>query len=280
MPESDHNMGFWEPHSSSIDFCERNYENSHHIAELHNTWSSLLGISLFGLIGLIWGNPTKEIRHTLAHAILLFIGLGSAGLHGTLHWIFQSSDELPMVYLVAMYMYMGFELDSKKGQLHHPRLPLMLFILLAINTVVYYAFQHVYLVFIISYNSLVIVNTGLMFNNNIRKKVGGEMGKRIGIRALIAYLIIGAPIWMIDMGFCDWILTHVADSTFGMTLHVVWHIAAGYGAYCITTNLEYCRMIALGLPCECTFWMGIVPFTRLIEAEGGSQETDTRKKTN
>eukprot|EP01083_Nonionella_stella_P092533 259078_1 len=279
IPEVDEYMGFWKPHSSSIDFCERNYENSHHIVELHNTWSSLVGMSLFGLIGLIWGNPTKEIRHTLAHSILLFIGLGSAGLHGTLHWIFQSSDELPMVYLVAVYMYMGFELDSKKDQLHYPRMPLMIFILLLINTVVYYAFQHLFIVFFLTFSTLATVNAFLLYNNAIRKNMGGEMGRRIGRRVLIAYVGIGFPSWCIDMGMCDWVLEHVANATFGMTLHVIWHISAGYGAYCITLTLEYCRMVSLGLPCDCKFWMGIIPVNYLLEAEGLEKTDASNRKT-
>jgi hypothetical protein len=62
------------------------------VVELHNTWSSLAGLSLFGLVGIWKGNPTRELRYALGYLILFLIGLGSAGLHGTLHWIFQSSD--------------------------------------------------------------------------------------------------------------------------------------------------------------------------------------------
>ena len=41
---------------------------------------------------MLFGNPTKEMRYTLGYFILFIIGVGSAGLHGTLHWVFQSSD--------------------------------------------------------------------------------------------------------------------------------------------------------------------------------------------
>jgi dihydroceramidase len=86
---------YWEPHTSSIDFCEENYLHSNYIVEIHNVWSSLLGISLFGIIGLIYHpNLNHEKRNLLAYWILVLIGIGSAGLHGSLHWIFQSSDEV------------------------------------------------------------------------------------------------------------------------------------------------------------------------------------------
>jgi dihydroceramidase len=258
-------MGFWEPHTSSIDFCERNYEHSYHIAEMHNTWSSLAGVSTFGLIGLIWGNPTKEIRYTLAYLLLVLIGIGSAGLHGTLHWIFQSSDELPMVYLATLYNYMSFEIDSKRGQLHYPRMPLVLTIILLADTVVYYVFQHIYAIFIITYGASHILNIYLLYQLVHKKKAGGEMAKRIYMRSRIGFCFIAFPIWVLDMTMCDWFLANMIDSTFGMTLHIVWHFMAGYGAYCLTVTLEHCRMVSLGMPCDCDFWLfGLIPVNRLI----------------
>ena len=92
--------GFWEPHSASIDFCESNYLHSNYIVEIHNTWSSILGISSFGAVGILFANPTNELRHFIAYFVLILIGVGSAGLHGTLNWIYQSSDELPMISVI------------------------------------------------------------------------------------------------------------------------------------------------------------------------------------
>eukprot|EP00557_Chaetoceros_sp_GSL56_P004669 CAMPEP_0176506182 /NCGR_PEP_ID=MMETSP0200_2-20121128/16896_1 /TAXON_ID=947934 /ORGANISM="Chaetoceros sp., Strain GSL56" /LENGTH=104 /DNA_ID=CAMNT_0017905795 /DNA_START=573 /DNA_END=884 /DNA_ORIENTATION=+ len=100
---------FWEPHSSSIDFCESNYLISNYIVEVHNSWSSIVGLSLFGILGLAINNHTRELRHTVAYSILVLIGLGSAGLHGTLHWFLQSSDELPMMYLLLSIIYLCAE---------------------------------------------------------------------------------------------------------------------------------------------------------------------------
>ena len=73
-------MGFWEPHSSSITFCETDYAMTDYIVELHNTWSSLLGISLWGVIGLLYANPLNEMRCTLGYMVAILIGFGSAGL--------------------------------------------------------------------------------------------------------------------------------------------------------------------------------------------------------
>ena len=94
-------MGFWEPHSSSVDFCEPNYLLSEYIAEPHNVWSSLF-ITVIGMVGFFYGNPLNELSVSAMYIILAVIGLGSAGLHTTLHWFYQSSDEVPMLWQIPI----------------------------------------------------------------------------------------------------------------------------------------------------------------------------------
>jgi hypothetical protein len=83
---------------------EKNYEHFYEVVEPHNFWSSIAGISLFGLIGLWKGNSTKEWRYFLGYFILFLIGVGSAGLHGTMHWVFQSSDGKIVIVLQMMLL--------------------------------------------------------------------------------------------------------------------------------------------------------------------------------
>ena len=61
--------GLWLPHSSSIDFCEENYEITPYIVEFHNTWSSIF-IALLPLVGYFKSNPMNEIRFKFAYLIL------------------------------------------------------------------------------------------------------------------------------------------------------------------------------------------------------------------
>jgi len=68
--------GYWLPHSSSIDFCETNYLHSTYIAECHNVWSSIAGLTVIGIIGLLHGNPLNEKRVLVLYVILAIIGLG------------------------------------------------------------------------------------------------------------------------------------------------------------------------------------------------------------
>ena len=80
-------QGAWEPHTSSVDFCEPNYLFNPYIAEVersvvfysispqfHNAWSSLTFISLFAVVGYFCSNPTGELRFTLMYLIAFIIG--------------------------------------------------------------------------------------------------------------------------------------------------------------------------------------------------------------
>ena len=69
-----------------------------------NAISSLM-FSLFGLIGILYSDPTKEIRVTMLYTLLIVIGFGSTALHASLHWFAQSLDELPMLWLNVYTLY-------------------------------------------------------------------------------------------------------------------------------------------------------------------------------
>mmetsp|Transcript_11514 Transcript_11514/g.14416 ORF Transcript_11514/g.14416 Transcript_11514/m.14416 type:complete len:275 (-) Transcript_11514:188-1012(-) len=261
--------GFWEPHSSSIDFCETNYILTNHVVEIHNTWSSILGLCLFGVIGLVSGNPTGELRHTIAYLLLVCIGVGSAGLHGTLHWIFQSSDELPMVYLVASIAYMLFEFSSPLGKLKYPKLPAILMFLMIVNTFVYYKYQHLYMIFYLTF-SISSTFAIVMVYKMMKNKKRGEKTKRIGKLALFYYVCIGIVVWHIEMFFCDTFLdtyNKLPSLLKGMTVHVVWHIAAGFGTYHVIVFLECCRLEELNLQFNVVNRLGIIPIAVLNSKE-------------
>mmetsp|Transcript_16960 Transcript_16960/g.21457 ORF Transcript_16960/g.21457 Transcript_16960/m.21457 type:complete len:272 (+) Transcript_16960:57-872(+) len=254
-------MKYWEPHSSSIDFCEANYFVSDYVVEVHNTWSSLVGLSLFGLIGLILGNPTNERRHTIAYSILVLIGVGSAGLHSTLHWLFQSSDELPMVYLVAILLFMAVEFRSPVGKPTYPQLPLLLVTLMVLNTVIYYSFQDLYIVFYLTFaagtTAIIAIVHRIINNKEIER---GDETKKVGKLGIFSFVCVGLVAWHVEMLLCDWILGFYNRFLFGATVHCLWHFAAGLGAYCCIVFFECCRTEELGLSFRVDYILGgVVP---------------------
>lgn len=258
---------YWEPHTSSIDFCESNYLHSPYVVELHNTWSSLIGIASFGLIGAIWNNPTKELRTVLAYLVLLLIGVGSTGLHLSLHWIYQASDELPMLYMSNVLNFMCLEYDAPMGKPHSPNLPYIFLVLSVLHTVVYYRFQDNYVVFFLTYAFGVVLHVVLGVKIvYVGRHKRGAITKRLGIMAILTYLFVGLPVWILDMQHCDAIL-NISETmlpTFfwrGITPHVLWHFAAAFGTYCAIACVVACRMEELKMPFRLEYLWGIVPLT-------------------
>lgn len=256
------NGGYWEPHTSSIDFCETNYAHSPHIVEVHNVWSSIIGLSAVGLFGLLRGNPTNEFRFTLIYLILIVIGIGSACLHGTLHWLFQSSDELPMIYIVIGMTYCVLENDAPRGKRSYPWLSAALILLAVLNTAIYYTFQHLYMVFILTYTIMTAVATVGMVRLLFYRKNRRPEAKKLFWIGEMWYTLIGVPVWTVDMLLCHHVLP-IADSmpgwALGVTPHVIWHCAAGIGAYCLTLSCCCCRAETLDISYRLSFAMGILP---------------------
>lgn len=291
-------MVFWEPHTSSIDFCESNYLLSNYIVEVHNTWSSILGLSFFGLLGLVFNNHTREVRHAIAYSILILIGLGSAGLHGTLHWFLQSSDELPMMYLLLSVIYLCAEWDaplssnntsttsnsssssSSKSTRNYPNLPTMLSLVAVTNTIIYYCLQKIYFVFLFTFISeTTLVATWLylvVYNhrhydgrrNNPKTKgirtsnstsTSSHVARKICNTGIGSIILAAVPCWLFDMLHCQYVMEISNQYFLGVTPHVVWHFGAGFGAYCVILSLECCRLDELQIPYVATFQGGFFP---------------------
>jgi len=289
-------QGFWEPHTSSIDFCESNYLLTHVIVEPHNVWSSILGLSFFGLVGILYGNPTQEWRTFLIYFILLIIGMGSACLHASLHWCFQSFDELPMIYLIICALYAVLEVDTPRGEQRYPHLPKYLVLLSCISTAIYFKFQHMYVIFFVTFSAMTVMIFCLhvqialrLHRENRNEKRNRKEGSRvftnnsIALRfyALhhIAYALIASPIWLLDQFHCGKLLPIYNSLPFplrGMTLHVAWHICSGLGAHFFIQFLCACRASTLGMVCETRRVLGILP---VVVIESKHDESPTKKQS-
>lgn len=85
---------------SSINWCELDYVYSEYIAEYWNTWTGLFlcASSIYALI--------KNFGHkTLYYSnfLLFMVGIGTMMFHGTLIYIWQLLDEIPMMLIVIEY---------------------------------------------------------------------------------------------------------------------------------------------------------------------------------
>jgi hypothetical protein len=272
-------LGYWgPPHSSSVDFCESNYRFTRYIVEPHNVWSSLLGIAWFGALGLwqtfgrqqqpkhqqqLQPHPLTEWRLRMAFAVLLWIGFGSAGLHGTLHWIFQSSDELPMLYICLCEIYCMANVSTAtavvddRSSSSSSWLAPFLVVVAMVTTVFYYVYQDLYWVFLVTFaiGSIMTVIGFVRLALFVKRRRPDTL--RLFYGAVIAYGVVATPVWILDMVMCDYGVLELANHYwFGMTPHVVWHFCAGYATYCGLLFLTACRCEELGRPFQVDFWCG------------------------
>jgi dihydroceramidase len=76
--------GYWGEPTATIDWCEKNYEYSHYIAEFWNTLSnfSFIFLGLYGLKNSI--EKGFEWRFHSQFIAVIITGIGSAMFHGTL----------------------------------------------------------------------------------------------------------------------------------------------------------------------------------------------------
>lgn len=234
--------GFWEPHTSSIDFCEPNYALSPYIAEFHNTWSSLV-IALMGLVGMLYGNPLKEWNVTVMFFILFIIGIGSAGLHSTLHWFPQSSDEIPMLWQTLSFLYVLL-ICQYESSINSYYLGFIFLFITAAQTFAYYLYQQIYAVFIVSmilYTAAVILWSGYL----CYKHRDDQYLVNTWITSFVCFVLIGFVLWVIDMNLCNSLLP-IYHQLYGLTLHILWHLFAGLGTYFLINFFVGFRLKCLG----------------------------------
>jgi dihydroceramidase len=94
--------GFWGAHTSTINWCEEDYNMTYYCAELVNTVTNLMFLYL-GYTGirncLKYSEPPIFILAYLGYTV---VGIGSMAFHATLKYEMQLADELPMIYTVCI----------------------------------------------------------------------------------------------------------------------------------------------------------------------------------
>ena len=121
-----------------LDWCEANYEVTHHVAEFYNTLSNISMIAL-ALLGMwrSWGALPPRIA--ASYAAILVVGIGSAAFHATLWYWTQLLDEVPMVCANAVFVYTLAPRAVRQSW----QLKLVLFLYLAVTVGVYVAIHSV-----------------------------------------------------------------------------------------------------------------------------------------
>jgi dihydroceramidase len=76
-------LGYWGQVTSSVDWCETNYEYTEYIAEYFNTISSVAMV-IVGVLGVAFHCKNHEKRFAMANLEIMAVGFGSMAFHMTL----------------------------------------------------------------------------------------------------------------------------------------------------------------------------------------------------
>ena len=121
----DETQGFWGAKTASVNWCERDYVVSFYVAEFANSMTSLC-IVMSGIYGIYAHAKAVEFRYIAAFTSFIVVGLGSFAFHATLTRSMQLLDELPMVWINSIFIYICRTIEDKPG---HVRLTEMIVLL-------------------------------------------------------------------------------------------------------------------------------------------------------
>jgi len=231
------NEGYWGDTTSTLDWCEDNYEVSWYIAEF---WNTVTNLSM--ILPPIWGiyrsiQRGLETRYLVGFSALLLVGVGSTMFHMTLKWSMQLLDEIPMVWSSLAFIYCQHMVASGPGE-RAPAMAATLALYGATFTCIYLTFpiplihQVMYglLVFWMIYQALAILQASNYHQPSLRMFLSG-----------ILMYGTGFLLWNLENELCP--LVQGARAALPpllaplTQLHGWWHLLAGYATY---MNIQFC----------------------------------------
>ncbi|KAL0475511.1 alkaline phytoceramidase [Neurospora intermedia] len=244
IPYREGRDGFWGEQTSTLNWCEEDYNITYYCAELVNTLTNLMFMWL-GVKGL---RNVLEFKHSpifiLAYVGYLVVGLGSMAFHATLKYEMQLADELPMIYTVFIMCYATFSYKRS------PRTQLLIasiMVGLGIFITVYYlyaknpVFHQVAFALITAttiFRGFYVMEYQLRPQLRERNPTAcSRIMREMWTLALVSIITFvgGFFIWNMDNIFCRHLTTAKNQLKLPWSIvlegHGWWHILTGLGAY-------------------------------------------------
>lgn len=246
IPYREARDGIWGEQTSTLNWCEEDYNITPYCAELVNTLTNLIFMYL-GFKGIrnciLYGHPPVFI---VAYIGYLFVGFGSMAFHSTLKYSMQLADELPMIYTTYIMTFATFSYSKS------PRFAFLvglgLFSLALFITAYYHLSKNpVFHQVAFASTTAATVFRGMyimeaQLRPAIRKRSqdtarADKLMKQMWMLAAtgISAFLIGFGIWNLDNIYChhlrrmrDYIMLPWAIVLEG---HGWWHLFTGLGAY-------------------------------------------------
>lgn len=213
--------GYWGGVTSTIDWCELNYETTHFLAEFFNATSNvpMMLLALWALYKARSSGLGK--RFEILSFLQLLVGIGSFLFHGTLKFEAQLLDELPMVYLGVSFVYCMLEDKARPKYWWLPWVMVTGSILYSLA----YIYTNDWVFFVLPFSLLIAPHAVyfLSFRQDWTAIRTGLIGNGLFIVAFIA--------WQLDQKLCP-------HAEF-LQLHAVWHLITAYSAVMNITLFEY-----------------------------------------
>lgn len=248
--------GFWGAPTSSIDWCEANYRYTRYVCELYNTVSSLAMV-VVGLAGVLLHARALERRFSVAFAAIGVVGIGSAAYHATLRFELQLLDELPMVYLALVMVFILLTLEPGPGSHRRLALGLALYGVFLTALSVMTRGQVQFYVFQLSFGSLEVFSLYRVFR--LYRGSRDLTVRRLFHWGMASYLV-AVTLWFVDLRFCDFVsVTLPGLGLPNPELHAVWHLLVSIGFYLLVLLIAHRRLDALGQTPGLGWYRGLVP---------------------
>lgn len=248
--------GFWGATTATVDWCETNYEHVPYVCELFNSVSSLAMV-LAGVLGVALHRRVLERRFLFAFAMVSVVGLGSIAFHATLLFQLQMTDELPMLYLALLMVYILVE--NRPERRFGSWFPLALFGYAVLSTCLS-AFTRGRLQFFLfqaSFASLELFALARVWLIHRRSQDG--RARRIFQVGMGSYAL-AIVLWMSDNQFCATLNeTLPAYGVPNPQFHAWWHVLVSCGFYALLMVIAHDRLKTLGHAPRVRFAAGVVP---------------------
>jgi len=253
------NTGYWGATTATVDWCESNYAHLDYVCELFNSASSLAMV-LAGVLGIALHRRVLERRFLLAFGMVSVVGLGSIAFHATLLFQHQMMDELPMLYLALLMVYILVENRPERRFGRWFPLALLGYAVLATYLTAFSRGRLQFYLFQVSFASLEFFALARVYL--IHRRGQDAQARRVFQLGMGAYALAIA-VWLSDNRFCSTLNeTLPAHGIPNPQFHAWWHVLVSCGFYALLLVIAHDRLKTLGQTPRLRFAAGVIPHVR------------------
>ncbi|KAG9246918.1 ceramidase-domain-containing protein [Calycina marina] len=235
----------WGPPTSTLNFCEEDYEFTPYVAELFNTFTNLTYIGL-GIKGILNNRKLGEqgLGPKLPYIAIINLGIASSLFHSSLKYPTQMCDEFSMLIatFIVFYRLLSFsQTHFSPNVLLYSLLGLMGCVMVVQFSTGDSSVQQVV------FTVMVYFLWSTCFKLIGKLKRGSALKSKMKWMAIsgIAFFISGHACWLTDFYACDhlrrWRREVGMPWASLLELHGYWHIFTGIGVYIFMVLVECLR---------------------------------------